>query len=395
MRFDISGKPAHYLVSKRNIVTKQSWRRQKVNSLISLRLLFVAVFGLILAACARVVQPAAPVEIATHTPAESEDRVLDFHNWETYIDPKILSDFEKQFNVKINYTLYSSNEQLLEDVHANPGAYDLVVPSDYMLTIMRRENLVAPLNKDNVPNMKNIDPAFLNMPFDPGNRYCVPYQWGTGGIGYNIKKTGREIKKWADLFDPAFAGRVAMLNDPRMSLAAILLYLGYSPNTTNHAEIEQARDFLISQSAQIKTYTLNAGQDLLMNGDVDLTVEWSGDIFQAMSNHPDLRYAIPEEGTIVWVDNICVMADAKHPRLGERFINYLLEPEVGATLSNFIRYASPNQASLPFINKADLNNPALYPPEATRRLMFFLADLGPDDTNFYNAAWDTVLKEHK
>ena len=359
------------------------------------RFVYLILIGLILTACAGVAGPVTPAEITTPTPAESEGQVLDFHNWETYIDPKILSDFEKQFNVKINYTLYSSNEQLLEDVHANPGAYDLVVPSDYMLTIMRRENLVAPLEKDNVPNMKNIDPAFLNMPFDPGNRYCVPYQWGTGGIGYNIRKTGREIKKWADLFDPAFAGRVAMLNDPRMSLAAILLYLGYSPNTTNHAEIEQARDFLIQHATQIKTYTLNAGQDLLVNGDVDLTVEWSGDIYQAMSSHPDLRYAIPEEGTIVWVDNICVMADATHPRVAERFINYLLEPEVGAMLSNFIRYASPNQASLPFINKADLNNPALYPPEATRRLMFFLADLGPDDTDFYNAAWDTVLKEHK
>ena len=352
---------------------------------------------LILSACAGVAQTAAPAETATQVPARagSEAQVLNFHNWETYIDPKILSDFDEKFNAKINYTLYSSNEQLLEDVHANPGAYDLVVPSDYMLTIMRRENLVVPLNKDNVPNLKNIDPAFLNMPFDPGNRYCVPYQWGTGGIGYNIKKTGREIKKWADLFDPAFAGRVAMLNDPRMSMAAVLLYLGYSPNTTNHAEIEQARDLLISQSKQIKTYTLNAGQDLLVNGDVDLTVEWSGDIYQVMKDHPNLRYAIPEEGTIVWVDNICIMANAAHPELAEKFINYLLEPQVGAALSNFIRYASPNKASLPFINKADLNNVSLYPPEATRRLMFFLADLGPDDTNFYNAAWDAVLKEHK
>ena len=364
----------------------------KLASMVSL-----ATVLLILSACAGIAQTAAPTETATQVSAGagSEAQVLNFHNWETYIDPKILRDFDKKFNTKINYTLYSSNEQLLEDVHANPGAYDLVVPSDYMLTIMRRENLVTPLNKDNVPNLKNIDPAFLNMPFDPGNRYCVPYQWGTGGIGYNIKKTGREIKQWADLFDPAFAGRVAMLNDPRMSLAAVLLYLGYSPNTTNHAEIEQARDFLISQSKQIKTYTLNAGQDLLVNGDVDITVEWSGDIYQVMKDHPDLRYAIPEEGTIVWVDNICVMANAPHPELAEKFINYLLEPQVGAALSNFIRYASPNKASLPFINKEDLSNVSLYPSEATRRLMFFLADLGPDDTNFYNAAWDAVLKEHK
>lgn len=370
-------------------------RKLSVSSLSVASLLSLVAVALILSACAGISPTAAPTKAATQSPAESEAQALNFHNWETYIDPTTLSDFEKKFNVKIDYTTYSSNEQLLEDVHANPGAYDLVVPSDYMLTIMRRENLVAPLNKDNVPNLKNIDPSFLNLPFDPGNRYCVPYQWGTGGIGYNIKKTGREITKWADLFDPAFAGRVALLDDPRMSLAAVLLYLGYSPNTTNHAEIEQARDFLIDHTDQIKTYTLNAGQDLLKNGDVDITVEWSGDIYQAMVDHPDLRYAIPEEGTIVWVDNICVMADASHPQLAEKFINYLLEPEVGAALSNFIRYASPNQASLPFINKEDLDNPSLYPPEATRRLMFFLADLGPDDTDFYNAAWDAVIKAHK
>ena len=370
-------------------------RKRRLSSLNVAGMFALLAAALILSACAGIPPAAAPTEVGTQAPVEGDPQVLNFHNWQTYIDPIILSDFEKKFNVKINYTLYSSNEQLLEDVHANPGAYDLVVPSDYMLTIMRRENLVAPLNKDNVPNMKNLDLAFLNLPFDPGNRYCVPYQWGTGGIGYNIKKTGREITKWADLFDPAFAGRVAMLDDPRMSLAAVLLYLGYSPNTTNHTEIEQARDFLTSQSEQIKTYTLNAGQDLLVNGDVDITVEWSGDIYQAMADHPDLRYAIPEEGTIVWVDNICVMADTSHPELAEKFINYLLEPKVGAALSNFIRYASPNQASLPFINQEDLNNPSLYPPEATRRLMFYLADLGPDDTNFYNAAWDAVIKAHK
>jgi|KBSSwiStaDraftv2_1062776.scaffolds.fasta_scaffold08077_7 spermidine/putrescine transport system substrate-binding protein len=368
-----------------------------MNTKFMLHIANLILMGLILSACRGVAQPSAPAETATQAPADtkSEPQVLNFHNWDTYIDPAILTSFEKKYNAKINYTTYSSNAQLLEDVHANPDAYDLIVPTNDMLEIMRREELLAPMNKANVPNLKNIDPSFLNTPYDPGNRYCAPYQWGTGGIGYNIKKTGREITKWADLFDPAFEGRVAMLDDPRTPFAVVLLYLGYSPNTTNRLEVEQVRDFLIQHAKQIKTYTRNAGQDLLAKGDVDLTMEWSGDMFQVMRKNPDLRYSIPEEGTIVWVDSICIPTDAKHPELAEKFINYLLEPEVGAALSNYIRYASPNQAALPLINEADRNNPALYPPESLRKLMFFQADLGPAVTAFYYEAWDEVIKTHK
>jgi spermidine/putrescine transport system substrate-binding protein len=361
------------------------------------RIANLILIGLLLTACAGVIQPSVPTSSPTQpaADAEREPQVLNFHNWDTYIDPAILANFEKKYNAKINYTTYSSNANLLQDVHANPGAYDLIVPTNDMLEIMRREGLLTPLNKANTPNLKYIDPSFLNPPYDPGNRYCAPYQWGTAGIGYNIKKTGREITKWADLFDPAFEGRVALLDDPRTPFAAVLLILGYSPNTTNHFEVEQARDFLIQHAKQVKTYTRNAGQELLANGTVDITMEWSGDILQAMTKHPDLRYVIPEEGTIVWVDSICVLADAKHPELAEEFINYLLDPEVGAALSNYIHYASPNQAAVPLINEADRNNPALYPPDSLRKLLFFQADLGPDVTDFYYAAWDQVIKSHQ
>jgi spermidine/putrescine transport system substrate-binding protein len=329
--------------------------------------------------------PTAPVT----APAE-----LNIYNWDTYIDPAVLTDFEQKFGVKIRYDLYESNEAMLESVQAGPNDYDIVVPGDYMVDIMRQADLLAPLNKENIPNFGNVAQAFVSPAYDPGNRYCAPYQWGTLGIGYNVKTTGSlrsEISSWQDLFDPAFAGRVALLADMRLTMGMVLLYLGYSPNTTNADEINEARDFLIAHADQIAAYAPDTGQDLLLSGDVDLAYEWSGDIFQAMEENPDIRYVIPEEGSIIWTDNLCILATAPHKEMAEKFINYVLEPEVGAAISNFVHFGSPNQAAMPLLEEADRNNSALYPSDKVKQRLFFIADVGPDATALYEAAWAEAL----
>lgn len=360
--------------------------------------------GLLLAACGPAQLPPADPGAApsAQAPTESESTVsqaeqtLNIYNWDTYIDPAILSDFEQQFKVKINYETYTNNEALLAVIQANPGRYDLIVPTGYMVAQMRRENLLAPLNKANVPNHTNLDPLFLSPAFDPGNRYCMPYQWGTQGIGYNVQATGRDIEGLADLFDPAFAGRVALLDDSRASLGAVLLYLGYSPNTTNHIEIAEAKDFLLSQTDQIAAYLPDTGQDALAAGKIDLALEYSGDMFQVMGDNPDLRYIIPQEGSIIWTDNMCIPAGAPHQALAEAFINYILEPEVGAALSNFVQYATPNQAALPLLNEANRDNPALYPSAASvQQKLFFTEDLGPTDEALYEQAWTEILERYE
>jgi spermidine/putrescine transport system substrate-binding protein len=211
------------------------------------------------------------------------------------------------------------------------------------------------------------------------------------GIGYNLKATGREIKGMKDFFDPAFAGRVSGLDDAREMLGTVLIYLGYSPNTTQKDEIDAARDLLVSQSKQIASYAPDTGQDLLAEGQVDMAFEWSGDILQLVEENPDIRYVIPEEGSLIWTDNMCIPASAPHKELAEKFINYILEPEVGAALSDFIHYATPNMAALPLINEADRNNPALYPPDQVRASLFFLADVGPEATSLYDQAWAQVM----
>lgn len=351
------------------------------------------VLSFLFAACT--VSPTSTEEPQLETLGAEPASVLSIYNWDTYIDPAILTGFEQEFGVTINYSIYASNEEMLETIQAGPVDYDIVVPGDYMVEIMRREGLLAPLNRDNVPNLANVDPSFLSPAYDPGNRYCVPYQWGTIGIGYDIETTGGEIRGWKDFFDPAYAGRISMLDDARESLGVALLYLGYSPNTTAAAEIAAARDFLIEHSEHIMAYAPDTGQDLLVAGEVDLVFEWSGDIFQVMEDEPDIRYVIPEEGSIVWTDNMCILASAAHQELAEMFINYVLEPEIGAALSNYTHYSSPNQAALFLVDAADLENPALYPSAEVRERLFFLVDVGPEAAQLYEQAWADVMAEYE
>jgi spermidine/putrescine transport system substrate-binding protein len=258
---------------------------------------------------------------------------------------------------------------------------------------MRNEGLLAPLSDEAIPNVKNLDSTFVSPVFDPGNRYCMPYQWGTVGIGYNREATGRDIESWADFFDPEFAGRVTFLDDYRTTMGVALLILGYSPNTTDPRQIAEAAEFLKGKSAQIGAYTGDDAQDLLDRGEFDMVVEWSGDVFQVMEDNPAIRYVIPAEGSIIWTDNICIPTSSMNKALGEKFINYILEPEIGAKLSNYIQYGTPNAASLPLIDEEMLQDPAIYPPEAVRERLFFLVDVNLAATQLYEQAWSEIQAE--
>jgi len=349
--------------------------------------LIALLIAVLVGGCATSNNVAVAVPTATVAPATE----LNIYNWDTYIDPAIITDFEQRYGVKINYEIFGSNEELYDKVKGGTTNYDIVVPSDYMVAIMREEKMLAPLDRTRIPNLQNIAPEFQNPFYDPGNRYCAPYQWGTMGIGYNLAATGKEISGLKDFFDPVYRGRVAMLDDMRLSLGVVLLYLGYSPNTSNPNQIAAARDFLIARADHIVEYAPDTGQDLLAAGQVDLAFEWSGDIFQLMSESPDFRYVIPEEGSLVWTDNICILATAPHKALAETFINYILEPRIGATLSNFIRFSSPNLAALPYINEQDRNDPALYPSEVVRKRLFFITNVSSQTNALYEQAWQEVL----
>jgi spermidine/putrescine transport system substrate-binding protein len=325
------------------------------------------------------------------TGTDAQENVLSVYNWSTYIDPAVLKEFEQKFSTKIKYDTYESNDDLYAKLKpGNPG-YDIIVPSDFMVTIMGKEGLVEELNLKNIPNLKNIDSKFLKAPFDPENKYSVPYQWGTQGFGYNIKKTGTEINSWKQVFTPKYKSKVSLLDDTRSMMGATLVALGYNANTTNPEEINQARDYLLENKDYISAFAPDTGQNLLDQGQVDIAFEWSGDIFQVMEENADLRYSIPQEGTIVWVDNLAIAKDAPHKELAEKFMNFLLEPEIGAKISNFIKYGSPNKVAIEkgLITKEDLKNKSIYPTSETFNKLTFLRDVS-ESNRLYDRAWTEI-----
>lgn len=254
-------------------------------------------------------------QVATSlTPTPKPLRELAFYNWGTYIAPELLVAFESQYGVIIRYDEFDNDDQLLAEMRTG-GNYDLVVPTDTLIPLMRNERLLHPLNHANIPNLRNLAPEFANPTYDPQNRYSVPYQWGTIGIGYNIAKIGRELTSWHDLFDPAFSGRVGILDDYNVALGAVLMMLGYSPNTANVVQLEEVRDFLLANLDQVVIIG-DIGQDLLAEGVLDIVMEFNGDIAQVMRDNPDIRFIIPDEGGYIFTDAIAIPANAKKQRFG-------------------------------------------------------------------------------
>jgi spermidine/putrescine transport system substrate-binding protein len=321
---------------------------------------------------------------------------LHIYNWSEYIDPEIYEDFEQEFGVKVTEDTFASNEDLLAKLQAGATGYDIIVPSDYMVAIMIELDLLAEINYDNIPNFENIDETFLNPPYDPDNKYSVPYQWGTTGIGYNADLFEDPPDSWAYLFDPEmaapYAGRMSMLNDSRESIGAALKYLGYSINSTDEQELEEAKQLLIQQKEWVSAYDSDGFEDLLASGEVDIGHGWSGDYFAAAEEAEQVWYIIPQEGGVIWTDNLCIPESAPSQYTAEVFINYLLQPEVGARITNYTWFGSPNKASEEFIDAEILEEPAIYPPPEVMDKLEFIRDVG-EATAVYDRIWTEIKTE--
>ncbi|MBN8637216.1 MAG: spermidine/putrescine ABC transporter substrate-binding protein, partial [Anaerolineae bacterium] len=241
----------------------------------------------------------------------------------------------------------------------------------------------------NIANFANIGAAFKNPPYDPGNVYTVPYQWGTIGVGYNRAALGRDIATWDDIFK--MNARVAWLDESRPMFGFALRVLGYDPNTADAAQIAEAEQYLIDHAANLVEIAPDTGQDLLAAGQADVVVEYNGDIFQLIASCgcDDYRYIIPAEGGQIWTDNLAIPVGAQNQPLAEVFIDYILNAQVNADISNYTAYASPNQVAIDegLIYGDYLSNAAIY-PEATDTLFYTVSDAALDEA--YGAAWERV-----
>ncbi len=322
-----------------------------------------------------------------------DGQTLSIFNWSTYIAEDTVPNFEEACGVTVNYDIYESNEAMLARIRqGNPG-YDLVVPSGGTVQRMAEEGLLIALNPDMIPNITNLIPDLLGQAYDPDNMYSLPYQWGTVGVGYSTEAFPDGITSWDQVWD--FDGNVAWLDDRQAMLGIAHVILGNDPNSVDSDEINAARDFLIEKGANVVTVAADDGQVLLERGDVDIAIEYNGDISQIVAECEcdDYAYAIPDEGSNVWIDNLSIPVDAPNPELANVFIDYILDAKVGADLTNYIAYASPNQASIEsgLIDEEILNDPAIFPPPEQVATLFAIIDVGAEAEELINNAWDELL----
>jgi spermidine/putrescine transport system substrate-binding protein len=322
----------------------------------------------------------------------AEEKLINVYNWDTYIGETTLDTFTGSTGIKVQYDLYANNEELFAKLKAGNPGYDVIFPSDYMVESMIATNMLEEIDHAKIPNIKHIDPNpnFSNPAFNPGLKFGVPYFWGTMGIGYRISKVDGVPDSWGDILDSdKYAGRIALLEDQRAMIGFTLKYLGFPMNSINPEEIAKARDLLIKNKKNFKTFAPDSGQDLLLSGEVDLAVEWNGDIVQIMEEDDDIAYVVPKEGGMVWVDNICIPTGAPHPDNAHAFINHIHDPVVNAEIANTIHYPTANLSAQKMVLPADLVNPAIYPPPETLARCEQIVDVG-DATRLYDEAWTAI-----
>jgi len=320
--------------------------------------------------------------------SKPEAKTLNFYNWTDYIATDTIPNFQKETGIKVTYDNYSSNDELFAKLSAGSTGYDIIVPTDATLVKMKHANLVEPLDLSLIPNIVNLDPRFRNAAYDPGNQYSIPWQWGTTGIGFDKRKVGGAVTDWDAFNLPAIAGKSSFLDEARDAFAMALFALKKDPNTTNDSDLDDAKNYLIGLKKKVKQITSDY-QDPLKGGELLLAQAYSGDVFTIQADNPNIDYVIPTSGAFSWVDSMAIPKGAGHPKNAETFMNYILEPKVGAALTNFVNYGSPNKAADPYINKDILTNPLIYPPADVLAKLPFQKDIGDAELK-YSDRWTEV-----
>ena len=324
----------------------------------------------------------------TPTSKKAEPKTLNFYNWTDYIAASTIPNFQKETGIKVTYDNYSSNDELFAKLSAGSTGYDIIVPTDATLVKMKHANLVEPLDLSLIPNVVNLDPRFRTAAYDAGNKYSIPWQWGTTGIGFDKTKVGGAVTDW-DAFDlAAVKGKSSFLDEARDAFAMALFALKKDPNSIDTSDLDAAKNYLIDLKKKIKSITSDY-QDPLKSGELLLAQAYSGDVFTIQADKPNIEYIIPTSGAFSWVDSMAIPKGAPHPGNAEKFMNYILEPKVGAALTNFVNYGSPNKAATPYIHKDILDNPLIYPSTAALAKLPFQKDIGNDELK-YSDRWTAV-----
>jgi spermidine/putrescine-binding protein len=318
----------------------------------------------------------------------SAQEVVNVFNWEDYIDESVLEQFEQETGIHVNYMRFTTNEDMMVQVEANPGAFDVVFPSDYMVERMLKKDLLHEINYDNIPNAKYILENLRNPSYDPNGAHSIPYMWGTVGILYNTTMVDDPVDTWGILWNKKYAGNVFMMDSIRDSMGVTLKYLGYSANSTNIPELFAARDKLIEQKQMgvVKAYQVDETKDKMVAGEAALAVIYSGDALYAMEKADNLAYVVPEEGSNIWVDGMCIPKGSKNKEAAEYFINFMCDPEIARMNMEYIYYSSPIKQVVEGLSEEEAANGALNPPEEVVARCEYYNDIS-DAMDLYENIW--------
>lgn len=309
--------------------------------------------------------------------------------WSNYLPDNVIAEFERRYDAKLNVELYDSNEALLARLQSGGASYDIVVPSDYMVTVLREQGLLDELNRDLLTNISNLDPRFVSLPFDPANRHSIPYMWGTTGLAYRKDKVSGIVDSWQALWDARYKDRIAMLDDVRETFGAALKLLGKSLNSEDEHDIEAAAVLLMEQKPLVKAYDSGGFDQMLLSGDAWLAQAYSGQIAKAIAENPAIAYVIPKEGCTIFVDNMCVPRNSRNRELAHEFINFVLEAKIAADIANGTGYSSVNLAGRAFIRPDLLTNEAAYPPRDALERCEFIREIG-SMVGVYDRLWTEI-----
>ncbi|MFA6939543.1 MAG: extracellular solute-binding protein [Clostridiaceae bacterium] len=326
---------------------------------------------------------------AAENKAKADRTVLNVFNWSEYLPQSVIDKFEENYNVKVNYSTFSSNEEMLAKLMAGGSNYDLVVASDYMVDILSKQNLIQQINLGNIPNFKNLDKNLTNLEFDKGNKYSVPYMWGDACIVYDSRKVNKEIKGFSDLWDKEFKNSIVLLDDQRAIIGMALQKNGYSINDTNVNHLETAKRDLISLQPNIKAYDSDSPKTLLINGEASIGYVWGAEAYLAKLENPYLKVVIPSEGLFLQQDNFVMPKGAKEKQAAEQFVNFILRPEISAEISESFPYANPNAEAHKLMKKSVLDDIAVYPPGDAVKRGEHLKDIG-DNTKYFDKIWSQI-----